>query len=355
MSTHDTTFERAAVVGTTAWGTMLAVHLARTGLPVTLVARSAQEAQALEAGRCHEGRLPGVPFPAALRVDAGPQAVAGAPLVCFAVPSHTVAANAEALAKSIDARATVLSATKGIERETGRRMSQLLEAALPGRSLSVLSGPNLAKEIAAGLPSTTVIASRDESLEALRRAFHTDSFRVYTTDDVAGVELGGSLKNVIAIAGGMVDAFGYGNNAKAAILTRGLAEMTRLGVAAGASPITFQGLAGVGDLTATAYSPLSRNRRLGELIAGGSTLAQALATLGETAEGATTVPAALALARSLAVEMPITEGLQGILHGGVSPADAVRSLMLREPKPEFTTRVSGSSEAPQAPESPAAG
>ncbi|MQA00103.1 MAG: NAD(P)H-dependent glycerol-3-phosphate dehydrogenase [Dehalococcoidia bacterium] len=348
MTTPHAVIDGAAVVGTTAWGTMLAVHLARTGLPVTLVARSAEEAQALEAGRCHVGRLPGVPFPEALHVDVGPPAVAATPLVCFAVPSRTVTANAEALAAGIDAGATVLSATKGIEPESGRRMSQLLETALPGRSLAVLSGPNLAKEIAAGLPSTTVIASRDGPLEALRRAFHTDAFRVYTTDDVPGVELGGALKNVIAIAGGMVDTFGYGHNAKAAILTRGLAEMTRLGVAAGAAPITFQGLAGVGDLMATAYSPLSRNRRLGELVAGGVTLARALDSLGETAEGATTVPAALVLARSLRVEMPITEGLHGILYGGLSPADAVRSLMLREPKPEFAAGAPSAAEPPPA-------
>jgi glycerol-3-phosphate dehydrogenase (NAD(P)+) len=170
---------------------------------------------------------------------------------------------------------------------------------------------------------------------ALRIAFHSNSFRVYSSTDLVGVELGGALKNVIAIAGGIVDALGYGDNAKAAILTRGLAEMTRLGVAAGAEALTFQGLAGVGDLIASAYSPLARNRRLGELLGRGVALEAALAELDGTAEGAVTTPAALALAGRLGVEMPIAEGLAAILAGRLSPEEAVRALMERLPKPEL--------------------
>jgi len=325
---------RAAVVGATAWGTTLAVHLARRGVPAVLVVRDAAEAAALNAARSNVLRLPGIRFPDALTVAPAPGALAGADLVCFAVPSRTIAANAARAAPSVARDAIVLSATKGIDLESGRRMSELLAEALPGRAVAALSGPNLSREIAAGMPASTVIASASAPLAPLRDAFHTDLLRVYTSEDIVGVEFGGALKNVIAIAAGMVDAFGYGDNAKAAIMTRGLAEMTRLGVAAGADPLTFQGLAGVGDLIATAYGALSRNRRLGEMLANGQSLDDALATLGETAEGATTIPAALRLARRLDVELPITEGLNGILYDGLSPAIAVQTLMTREPKHE---------------------
>ncbi len=328
------TFRRAAVVGATAWGATLAVHLARNGTPTVLVARNATEAATLQRERMHARRLPGVAFPDTLEVAVGVSGVASADLVVFAVPSGTLEANARTVAPGIAADATLLSATKGIEVETGRRMTEVLAAALPGRTVAAISGPNLSREVIAGLPGSTVIASRGGRVEALRTAFHSTSLRVYTSEDVAGVEFGGALKNVIAIAAGMVDALGFGDNAKAALLTRGLAEMTRLGVAAGADPLTFQGLAGVGDLVASSYSPLARNRRLGELVAGGQTLREALEVLGETAEGVTTVPAALRLARTLGVEMPITEGLQRVLSEGQSPQEAIRVLMGREPRSE---------------------
>jgi glycerol-3-phosphate dehydrogenase (NAD(P)+) len=329
------TFEHAAVVGATAWGATLAIHLARNGLPVTLVARDAEEAHGLEAARVHERRLPGVAFPDSLRVSCGPDAVAGAGLVCFAVPSQTLAANAKVVAPGVSTDAVLLSATKGIDIATGQRMSEVLSAAIPGRPIAVLSGPNLSREVASGLPGTTVIATRDGHAEALRNAFHSTALRVYTTDDLVGVEFGGALKNVIAIAAGIADAFGFGDNAKAAIITRGLAEMTRLGVAAGANPLTFQGLAGIGDAIATCYSPLSRNRRLGELIGRGATLDEALEELGETAEGARTIPAALLVAGRLGVEMPITAGLEQVLYHGVKPLDAISNLLEREPRSEL--------------------
>lgn len=328
------TFRRAAVVGATAWGATLAVHLARNGTPTILVARDATEAATLQGERMHARRLPGVPFPDVLEVGSGASGVAGADLVVFAVPSGTLEANARAVGPQVAADATLLSATKGIEVETGRRMTEVLAAALPGRPVAAISGPNLSREVVAGLPGSTVIASRGGRVEALRAAFHSTSLRVYTSEDVAGVEFGGALKNVMAIAAGMVDALGFGDNAKAALLTRGLAEITRLGTAAGADPLTFQGLAGIGDMVATSYSPLSRNRRLGEFVAGGQTLQEALDVLGETAEGVTTVPAALRLARSLGVEMPITEGLQRVLSEGQSPLEAIRVLMGREPRSE---------------------
>lgn len=326
--------DSALVVGTTAWGTTLAIHLARNAMPVTLLARTVAEAATLEADRCHTRRVPDVRFPPALTVTAVAEAQPGAPLVVFAVPSSTLAANLDAVAPLVAADATLLSATKGIDAKTGRRMSELIAEALPGRPVAALSGPNLSKELAAGKPGGTVIASRDADLDALRDAFHSEQLRTYTTADIVGVELGGALKNVVAIAAGMVDALEYGDNAKAALITRGLAEISRLGVAAGADPLTFQGLAGVGDLMATSYSPLSRNRRFGELVGGGEAREAALAAIGETVEGVHTIPAALKLAERFAVEMPITAGLQAILWDGLSPRAAVAALMMREPKTE---------------------
>lgn len=328
-------FDRAAVVGTTAWGTTLAVHLARNGQPTTLIARTPQEAAALQQQRSNERRLPGVSFPDLLEVRGEPEAVGGADLVCFVVPSRTLEDNARRLAPCLLPDATVLSAVKGIERGSGRRMSEVLAGVLPGRPIAVLSGPNLSREVAAGLPGSTVIATRQGPVDALRAVFHSTSLRVYTSDDVVGVEFGGAMKNVIAIAAGMVDALGFGDNGKAALLTRGLAEMTRLGVAAGASPLTFQGLAGMGDLVASSYSPLARNRRLGELMGGGARLQDALATLGETAEGATTIEAARTLAARYGVEMPITEALHAVLFEGVHPLKALDVLMARDPRPEI--------------------
>ncbi|MDA0353738.1 MAG: NAD(P)-dependent glycerol-3-phosphate dehydrogenase [Chloroflexi bacterium] len=326
--------QRAAVVGTTAWGTTLAVQLARNGIAVALGARTAEEAAALEAAREHRTRLPGVAFPPSLHATTAAAAVAGADLVCFVTPSSALPANLDAVGDAVEADAILLSATKGIALDSGKRMSQLIADALPGRQIAVLSGPNLSREVATGLPSSTVIASAGDT-GALRDAFHSRAFRVYTSRDVVGVELGGALKNVVAIAGGIVDHFEFGHNAKAAVLTRGLAEITRLAVAAGADPLTLQGLAGVGDLMATAYSPLSRNRRLGELLASGVSLAAALEAIGETAEGAHTVPAALRLASRLGVDMPVTAGLDAIMHRGVTPAAAIEALLSREPTAEL--------------------
>lgn len=327
-------FAGAVVVGSTAWGTTLAVHLARNGQPVTLLTRTVEEATDLDASRSNERRLPGVPFPPSLVVSSVRQAVTSAELVCFAVPSRSLDANARQLAPHVRDDATVLSAVKGLETGTGRRMSEVLAEALPGREIAALSGPNLSREVAAGLPGSTVIACMNGRAAALRDAFHSTSLRVYTSPDLVGVEMGGALKNVIAIAAGMVDALGFGDNAKASILTRGLAEITRLGVAAGAEPLTFQGLAGMGDLVATSYSPLSRNRRLGELVASGVALPEALATIGETAEGASTVEAALILAARLGVDLPITEGLHSVLYEGLHPLQAMEALMAREPREE---------------------
>ncbi|RLT26252.1 MAG: NAD(P)-dependent glycerol-3-phosphate dehydrogenase [Chloroflexi bacterium] len=328
------TFRTAAVIGSTAWGTTLALLLARNGLEVTLFTRTPQEAAEIETTRQNTRRLPGIELPELLHATSDAAALEATGLVVIGTPAQTVAANLEPLVAHIASDATVLSASKGIEISTGRRMSEVIYDALPGRPVAALSGPNLSREVSAGLPGTTVIASADASLDDLSAAFHGPTFRVYTTEDIVGVELGGALKNIFAIVGGMVDAFGYGDNAKGAILTRGLAEMTRLGVAAGADPLTFQGLAGVGDLMASAYSKLSRNHRLGELLGRGTSLADAVAEIGEAVEGAATTTAALGLAARYGVEMPITQGLHAIMHEGQSPEDAVRALLQREPRPE---------------------
>ena len=325
---------RVAVIGTTAWGTTLAVQLARNGVEVALGTRSTAEAEELSAAGEHALRLPGVRFPSGLRVEVAGDAVDGAELVCLVVPSQSMAENVRTVREGLLGGATLLSATKGFEPATGRRMSEVIADEVPGHPIAVLSGPNLSREVAAGLPTTTVIASRDAPLEALRDAFHAPHFRVYTSRDVIGVELGGALKNVVAIAAGIVDHYAFGNNAKAAVITRGLAEITRLATAAGADPLTLQGLAGIGDLIATSYSPLSRNRRLGELLAGGATLEAALATIGETAEGASTVPEALRLAARYGVELPVTAGLDRIMHGGVAPSEVIEALLAREPTSE---------------------
>lgn len=332
----DKPIRTAAVVGATGWGTTLAILLVRSGIRVTLLTRNVEEAAALNLDGEHRKRLPGTSFPSELIVSGDPTALENAELVCFVVPAQTMADNAAVVAPYIDPSALLLSGSKGIETETGRRMTQILSALLPGRPVAALSGPNLSREVAAGLPGTTVIASAHISVEAIRSAFHSAIFRVYTSTDVIGVEFGGALKNVIAIAAGIVDALDAGDNAKAAVVTRGLAEISRVGVAAGADPLTFQGLAGVGDLVATAYSPLSRNHRLGRLIGAGIPIDEALATIGETVEGVSTTDAVLRLASGLNVDLPIASALQAILHEDVEPQEAVAELLGRVPKSEIS-------------------
>jgi glycerol-3-phosphate dehydrogenase (NAD(P)+) len=253
-----------------------------------------------------------------------------------AVPSAHVRRTLRRLAPVLDRNAAVLSVVKGIEEGTQLRMSQVIGQELPDARVAVLSGPNLAREIAAGKPAGSVVASEDEALAGEMVALLAgDRFRVYTNPDVVGVELCGALKNVIALAAGMVDGLELGDSAKAAIITRGLAEMTRLGVAAGANPLTFAGLAGVGDLIATCMSPLSRNRRAGELMASGMAWTDAAARLEGVAEGVFTVRGALALAAAHGTELPIAEQVAAVIHEGRPPLAAVAELMAREPKDEL--------------------
>ena len=258
--------------------------------------------------------------------------------VVLAVPSAHVRSTLQRLAPWLGGDAPLLSVVKGIEEGSHLRMSELIQAELPGHRVAVLSGPNLAREIAAGKPAGSVVASADAELAAeLAVMLSSDRFRLYTNPDVIGVELAGALKNVVALAAGMVDGLGFGDSAKAAIITRGLAEMTRLGVAAGAHPLTFAGLAGVGDLMATCMSPLSRNRRAGELLASGAAWEKVAPRLAGVAEGVYTVTGALALAARHGVELPIADQVDAVVHRGRAPLQSVAALMAREPKDELTT------------------
>lgn len=328
-----------AVVGTTAWGTTLALLLAQKGMPVRLWARTADEAHDLNVAGEHRRRVPGIPFPAQLRVTADlDEALSGAELVIFAVPSQQMRANVRLAAPHLPRTALVLSAAKGLEVGSCRRMTEVLAEELndDGDRVCVLSGPNIQREIAQGMPAATVVAApRLDVADQVRDLMVTPRFRVYSSNDVVGVELGGTLKNIVAMGAGLNDGWGYGANTKAAYMTRGLAEMTRLGVTAGASPMTFLGLAGLGDLVATCTSPHSRNRRLGEALTRGLTLQQALDTLGGVAEGPSTTIAARELGKRLGVEMPITEVSYRVLYQGLDPRIAITELMLREPKHEW--------------------
>lgn len=340
MMTTALSSEHAAVIGTGAWGLTLAMILARNGVPTTLWARTADEAAVLRTTRHHPTRLPDVRLPDELHVtDDLAAAVAPAAVVLVVVPSQTMRANAERLAPHLSREAIVVSASKGIEIETSRRMTEVLAAALPlipVERIGTLSGPNLAREIAAGLPATTVVAAPEEAVAMrVQRLLMSATFRVYTHTDVIGVELGGVLKNIVALGAGLGDGLGLGDNAKAAFMTRGLAEIARLGVAAGAQALTFAGLAGVGDVVATCSSRLSRNRRTGEQLARGVPLATIQAQLGGVAEGVPTTRAARILARRLGVEMPITELMYAVLFEGKDPHAASMELMARDPKHEL--------------------
>lgn len=335
----DGAIAKVAVVGTTSWGTTLAVIMAGKGLEVALLARTPQEAAALAQQRENQRRLPGVPFPSGLSVIADPEeALSATGLVVLAVPSQTMRQNVRHIAGCLLPGTLVLSAAKGLEVETGKRMSEVLAEELPGLapgSIGALSGPNLAQEVVAGRPAASVIAARNtKAAERMREAVQAATFRVYTQTDVVGVELGGALKNVIALGAGMADGLGLGANAKAAFLTRGLMEMTRLGVAMGARPLTFSGLTGFGDLVATCFSPLSRNRFVGQELAKGRPLGEIIRSLDHVAEGVPTTAAARQIASRLGVEMPITEQTYRILFEGVDPRQAAVALMQREPQYE---------------------
>jgi glycerol-3-phosphate dehydrogenase (NAD(P)+) len=329
--------DQVAVIGAGAWGTTLALHLAAAQRPVGLWAHSAETTQRLEQARTNERYLPGHAFPPNVRVLSDDRYLAEAHrLYVLAVPSNHVRITVRRLAAHLAPGVPILSVVKGVEEGTHLRMSEVIAAETPGRPVAALSGPNLAREIAAGKPAGSVVASAEAELAAeVTALLSSERFRVYTNPDVVGVELAGALKNIVALAAGMVDGLGFGDSAKAGIITRGLAEITRVGVAAGAQAMTFAGLAGVGDLIATCMSPLSRNRRAGELIASGIPWPEAATHLTGVAEGVTTVAGALELAAVHGVEMPIAEQVRAVVFERRMPLEAVAELMTRAPKDEL--------------------
>jgi glycerol-3-phosphate dehydrogenase (NAD(P)+) len=329
---------RVAVVGAGAWGTTLAVMLGKVE-PVVLLAHDAEAAARISTARENERRLPGVKLPDTVTVTADPASLADSlDLVIFAVPSNHLRGVAERAAPHVTRGADVLSVVKGLEPGSLLRMSEVIaEAAAVGpRRVAALSGPNLAAEIARGLPASAVVAAAEPELaDRIVERVGRREFRLYVNSDLLGVELCGALKNIVAIAAGAADGLGFGDNGKAGLMTRGLAEMTRLGIAAGANPLTFAGLAGLGDVIATCGSTLSRNHRLGVELAKGRKWAELETALPGVAEGAYTVDAALALARRHGVEMPIAQEVHNALFEGKSVQRCLIDLLARESKDEL--------------------
>jgi len=325
---------RVAVLGGGAWGTALASHCSRLGLPVRLWAREAEVVQAVNERRENPAYLPDVELAPGVRAFAAmEEALAGAEIALVVVPSEHCRGVYRQLRPIMPAATLLVSATKGLEIDTLRRMTEVAAEETPGHHVVALSGPSFALEVARALPTAVVAASREPAAaESVQRALSSRTFRVYSSEDVVGVELGGSLKNVIAIAAGIVDGLGYGHNTVAALVTRGLAEMSRLAVTLGARPETLAGLAGLGDLVLTCTGALSRNRRVGHGLGRGLSLAEA--SRGIVAEGVRTTLAACALAQRAGVEMPIARQMKAVLHEGKPPRDALDELMLRSLKRE---------------------
>ncbi len=334
---------RVAIVGTTTWGITLGVVLARKGIHVRLWARTEQEAIELRRAGEDASLLDGVIMPPRLSVTSLlSEALVGVKAVVLAAPSQTMRQNMALVAEQLEKPILIVSAAKGLEIGSNKRMSQVIaEEVAPNfrDNICVLSGPNLAREILSDLPAATVAAAWKESVaKKARRLLNTPNFCVYTHTDVIGVELGGALKNIIALGAGMADGLGYGDNAKATFITRGLTEITALGVALGANPLTFSGLAGLGDLVATCSSPLSRNHYVGVELTKGHSLQQIVESMATVAEGVTTTIAAWNLAQQLGVGMPITEKIYQVLYGGIDPRRAAVELMEGETKHELSGR-----------------
>ncbi len=324
---------KIAVIGAGGWGTALAALLGDNGHKVDLWARNPATAVELAATRRNRRYLPDVTLPANVDCTADlAAAAAGAAIVIIAAPSHAVRATAAAVAPRVAAGAVVVSAAKGLEVGTLKRMSEVIAEEIPAAAARIvaLSGPNHAEEVGARQPTATVAASLSrQAAETVQEALMAPHFRVYTNPDIIGVELGGALKNIIALGAGIGDGLGYGDNAKAALMTRGLAEITRLGVALQARPLTFAGLSGIGDLIVTCTSRHSRNRRAGLALAAGRTVGEIEGETGMVVEGIRSTLAAYQLSRRLGVEMPITAEIHRVLYEGAGPREAVARLMGR--------------------------
>jgi glycerol-3-phosphate dehydrogenase (NAD(P)+) len=329
---------RATVFGAGSWGTTFAKVLADAGCQVTLHARRQELVEAIAESRENPDYLPGIRLPSAVTATTdAEEALEGAAIVVLAVPSQSLRENLERWTPFLPEDAILLSLMKGIELGTTKRMSEVIEEVTGAGTdrIAVLSGPNLAREIAEEQPAATVIACPDtDRAEALQAACHTPYFRPYTNPDMVGCELGGAVKNVIALACGIAEGLGFGDNTRASLITRGLAETARLGMVLGAELTTFAGLAGLGDLVATCSSPLSRNRTFGEKLGQGMSVEEVQESTRQTAEGVKSCRSVLDLARAHDIDVPITEAVVRVCHEGEAPSRMVKEIMSREAKPE---------------------
>jgi len=334
---------KIAIIGTTSWGKTLGVVLARNGLEVRLWARTEREAIALRNSGPNPTLLPGVTFPPQLSITSSlSEALAEVKAVILVVPSQTMRQNIKLVAGHLNELMLIVSAAKGLEIGSNKRMSQVIAEEIDPQfcsNICVLSGPNLSREILHDLPAASVVAAENEVVARIARQLLTvPNLCIYTNTDVIGVELGGALKNIIALGAGMADGLGYGDNAKAAFVTRGLTEMAALGVALGANPLTFSGLAGLGDLIATCASPLSRNHYVGVELTKGRSLKEITDSMTSVAEGVTTTIVAWNLAQATGLEMPITEKIYQVLYGGLDPRQGAVELMAAEARHELAGR-----------------
>lgn len=328
-----------AVIGAGSYGTCLAMCFGKAGHRVSLYSRNPDQARELEASRENKTYLPGYRLPDTVRVTSDlVETVRGKQFVVGVTPSHGVRELFSQIAGEMDPDAIVINASKGLEDGTLKTIDAVYRDVLPERIASratFLSGPTFASEIAAGLPAAIVLAGRDhDTCVQAQTALSSLHFRIYTTDDVLGVLVGGALKNVIAIAAGLSDGMGFGSNARVALITRGLAEMTRIGVALGGNPLTFAGLSGVGDLVLTCSGDASRNRRVGLALGQGKKMPEILAEMRQVAEGVKTTKVAHELVKTIGVDAPITDTMYAVIHGGTPVHEAIAPLLGRRPRPE---------------------
>jgi glycerol-3-phosphate dehydrogenase (NAD(P)+) len=328
---------RMTVLGAGSWGTALAALSARNGVPTRLWGRDRQALDAMAANRCNQRYLPDIELPVELEYESDlATAVKGAAVVLIVVPSHAFADLLLALAPLLDPDTAIAWATKGFEPGTGRFLHELVAEYLPGRAAAVVTGPSFAREVAGGLPSAVTVHSNDAPFaHQLAGMLHAPNLRAYSGGDVLGAELGGAMKNVLAVATGIADGMNLGLNARAGLITRGMNEMMRLGVALGARPETLIGLSGLGDLVLTCTGDLSRNRRLGLALGRGIAIDEAVRQIGQVVESILTADEVIRLADKHGLDLPISAAVHAVLHGEVTPAEGLKALMAREQKPEY--------------------
>lgn len=326
-----------AVLGAGSWGTALAALAARNGVPTRLWGRDANALAAMAATHRNARYLPDLELPAELTYESDlARALRGADVVLIVVPSHAFAAMLDEIAPLLEPGAPITWATKGFEPGTGRFLHELVAEKLPGRSAAVITGPSFAREVAAGLPSAVTVHSEDDAFaHQVASLLHAPNLRAYSGSDVLGAELGGAMKNVLAVATGVADGMELGLNARAGLITRGMNEMLRLGVALGARPETLMGLSGLGDLVLTCTGDLSRNRRLGLALGRGKAIDEAVREIGQVVESVLTANEVVRLADKHGLELPISRGVHAVLHGEVTPVEGLKALMAREQKPEY--------------------